>query len=99
MASKPSVVVLGDLNTTEGSPYYRDLLRRAGLHDSRQGFGYRPSWRPVGFPLPLLPLDHILVRGPVVLTRGNGPEVRSDHRPIHATLAWPNPKASDPKTP
>lgn len=84
-----SWVVFGDFNTSEGSPWFRRLLRRTGLVDSRRGRGRFATWSPAWFWLPLVPLDHILVRGPRVLSRGIGPSVRSDHRPIHATLAWP----------
>ncbi|MCB9912367.1 MAG: endonuclease/exonuclease/phosphatase family protein [Planctomycetes bacterium] len=96
LATEGSCVVMGDFNSNEGSPLFRKLKRRANLTDSRQGWGYGASWSPLGFPLPLVPLDHILVRGPVVLERGVGPPVRSDHRPIHAVLAWPSPPNSSP---
>ncbi|MBL4771262.1 MAG: endonuclease/exonuclease/phosphatase family protein [Planctomycetes bacterium] len=98
-----ALVVFGDLNATEGSPLFQSLKRRVGLRDSRQGFGYLPSWRPHypdSYPdwleCPLLPLDHILVRGLGVKTRGVGPDVRSDHRPIHATLTWPKATTTGP---
>ena len=91
-----SCVVFGDFNTTEGSPFFQELLARTGLTDSREGRGLLPTWTPHWFWLPLVPLDHILVRGPRVLSRGVGPSVRSDHRPVHATLAWPNPSKSRP---
>jgi endonuclease/exonuclease/phosphatase (EEP) superfamily protein YafD len=87
--SAPGLVVFGDLNATEGSPLFQKLIERVELRDSRQGFGYLPSWRPHWLQIPILPLDHILVRGLDVKTRGVGPEVRSDHRPIQATLTWP----------
>jgi endonuclease/exonuclease/phosphatase family metal-dependent hydrolase len=92
-------VVFGDFNSTEGSPLFQDFVRSASLRDSRQGFGYCPSWHPKWFPLPLVPLDHILVRGLDVKARGVGSEVRSDHRPIQATLTWPTETHTAPKRP
>ncbi|MCA9002790.1 MAG: endonuclease/exonuclease/phosphatase family protein, partial [Planctomycetes bacterium] len=91
-----ALVVFGDMNATEGSPLFQTLVRRLGLRDSRQGLGYMPSWRPQWFWLPVLPLDHILVRGLEVKARGVGSSVRSDHWPIQATLSWPKREPSDP---
>ncbi len=102
MARNRGLVVFGDLNATEGSPLFQSLVGRVDLRDSRRGFGYLPSWRPHWMErpdwlkFPVVPLDHILVRGLDVKMRGVGPEVRSDHRPIQATLTWPKDKDTDP---
>lgn len=90
------LVVFGDLNATEGSPLFQGLKRRVDLRDSRQGFGYMASWRPHWMNLRILPLDHILVRGLDVKSRGLGSDVRSDHRPIQATLTWPKESTTGP---
>ena len=84
-----NLLVMGDFNANEGSPFFRDLRRTAGLVDSRQGLGHAATWSPWQLSLPMVALDHILVRGPRVLSRGVGPSVRSDHRPVHARLVWP----------
>lgn len=39
-----SRIVVGDLNSTDGSPHFADFLRLSGLRDSRIGFGRQPSW-------------------------------------------------------
>src|SRR5262249_8073898 len=39
-----SRIVIGDFNTTEGSPRFADFVRATGLRDSRHGFGRQPSW-------------------------------------------------------
>ena len=80
------LVVLGDLNCTEGSPLFRDLLDQAGLWDTREGFGACLSWRHDRVPGRWLTLDHVLVRGLVVHERGTGPDLGSDHLPAVAVL-------------
>jgi endonuclease/exonuclease/phosphatase (EEP) superfamily protein YafD len=82
------VVLAGDLNLTEHSPYYRDLLRASRLTDSRQGIGIQASWS-ARFPFLSLPLDHVLVsRELAVISRRLGPHLGSDHRPVVVQLAW-----------
>ncbi len=88
------LVLIGDLNSTVWSPYFKDLLQRSKLHDSRQGFGVLPTW-PV---LPVLnaivpglgiPLDHCLVSQEIqVLNLRTGPAVGSDHLPLIADLSF-----------
>jgi endonuclease/exonuclease/phosphatase (EEP) superfamily protein YafD len=82
------LVLAGDLNLTEHSPYFRDLLRASGLADTRQGIGIQASWSPK-FPFLSLPLDHILAsRELAVSSRRLGPQLGSDHRPVVVQLAW-----------
>jgi endonuclease/exonuclease/phosphatase (EEP) superfamily protein YafD len=74
-------LVLGDLNCTMWSPYYRDLMRRSGLKNARRGRGVLATW-PTG-PLALLPIDHALTGGKAVVTRlERGPHIGSDHYPL-----------------
>jgi endonuclease/exonuclease/phosphatase (EEP) superfamily protein YafD len=76
------VMVLGDLNITSWSPFFQDLLRAAGLRDSRIGFGIQPTW-PTGLPHFWVPIDHCLVSEEVVVhDRRIGPSVGSDHYPV-----------------
>jgi endonuclease/exonuclease/phosphatase (EEP) superfamily protein YafD len=75
-------VVLGDLNVTPWSPYFRELLRQAGLRDSSRGWGLQPTWPTFALPL-RIPIDHVL-HGPDlrVIHREIGPDVGSDHFPV-----------------
>lgn len=80
-ASSP-VVLIGDLNTTPWSHYFRRLLRESGLKDSSQGRGMCPSW-PTSNPLMLIPIDHCLVSSGIeIVARQTGPQVGSDHWPV-----------------
>jgi endonuclease/exonuclease/phosphatase (EEP) superfamily protein YafD len=81
-----SRVVVGDLNCTDGSAHFHDLLRVSGLRDSRLGFGRQPSW-PTGFPYRIA-IDHALVSDDLaVVGRRLGPNVGSDHFPFVVDLA------------
>lgn len=76
------VVILGDLNTTEWSPLFRDLVGKAGLQDCRSGFGLHPTW-PTTFPWLLIPIDHCLISNNLVVRRlTRGPAIGSDHYPL-----------------
>jgi endonuclease/exonuclease/phosphatase (EEP) superfamily protein YafD len=82
------VVVTGDLNLTDHSPYFHDLLHAGKLRDSRQGFGVQASWQS-RLPLVALSLDHCLVSQEWhVSERRVGPHLGSDHRPVITSLNW-----------
>jgi endonuclease/exonuclease/phosphatase (EEP) superfamily protein YafD len=75
-------ILLGDLNTTSWSPYFRDFMRMSSLRDSREGFGIQPTW-PSDKPLFMVPIDHVLVsEGINIHKRFTGPDIGSDHRPV-----------------
>ncbi len=79
-------VVVGDLNCTEGSPYFWDFLRESRLRDSRYGFGKQPSWRQT-WPFNI-PIDHAFVsRELAVLDRRLGAPFGSDHLPLVLEVA------------
>lgn len=79
---KGRVVLLGDLNATPWTPAFRELLGRAGLRDTRLGFGIPPTW-PTGLAALAIPIDHVLVRGDFqVCDRRVGPGIGSDHFPV-----------------
>jgi endonuclease/exonuclease/phosphatase (EEP) superfamily protein YafD len=83
--SQPTIVV-GDLNTTDASPYFHALIHKTRLRDSRAGLGRQPSW-PVWSPYRLT-LDHLLLPPQwSVVSRKLGPDVGSDHLPIVVTVA------------
>lgn len=80
------VLVVGDLNVTPWSPYFRDLLRATGLHNSSTGRGLHGSW-PAWFPLSRIPIDHVL-HDPRLAVRDKrvGDYVASDHLPVVVDL-------------
>jgi endonuclease/exonuclease/phosphatase (EEP) superfamily protein YafD len=81
-----SRVVIGDMNSTEGSPWFSDFLRASGLRDSRLGFGRQPSW-PTWSPYRIA-LEHAFLSDDLaVVARRLGPTVGSDHFPLILDLA------------
>jgi endonuclease/exonuclease/phosphatase (EEP) superfamily protein YafD len=84
-------VLVGDLNCTSWSPYFRDLISESRLRDSRLGRGVQPTW-PAEQALLSIPIDHALVSSEVVVcglavTRPYG----SDHRGVWLQVAgWPD---------
>jgi endonuclease/exonuclease/phosphatase (EEP) superfamily protein YafD len=80
------LMVMGDLNSVPWSRVQRAFRARTGL-DSQAGWS--STW-PSFLPWPLrLPIDHILVRGHLVVTKlSAGPETDSDHFPIVAEIGW-----------
>ena len=75
-------ILIGDLNTTPWSPYYRQLAETTGMQSAALGYGYEPSW-PSGFSLLKIPIDHCLVsEGLRVASFQTGADVGSDHLPI-----------------
>jgi endonuclease/exonuclease/phosphatase (EEP) superfamily protein YafD len=88
-----SHVVFGDLNRTDGSPYFHDFQRAAGLRDSRLGFGRQPSW-PVGSPYQIA-IDHAFLSPDLAVTeRRLGPNIGSDHRPLVLEIAPASPPSA-----
>jgi endonuclease/exonuclease/phosphatase (EEP) superfamily protein YafD len=82
-----SQIVIGDLNSSEGSPLFADFLKDARLRDTRLGFGRQPSW-PAGFPLFRIAIDHAFVSNDLaVADRRLGPDFGSDHFPLILDLA------------
>lgn len=77
------VVLLGDLNGSLRDRGLEPLTRHlASAHDTAgQGFGF--TW-PGAFPL--VPLDHVLLRGLTATTVTVLPDIGSDHRPVLAGL-------------
>jgi endonuclease/exonuclease/phosphatase (EEP) superfamily protein YafD len=81
-----STIVVGDMNSTDGSAHFRDLLKTTGLRDSRLGFGRQGSW-PTDQPYRIA-IDHVFVsRDLAVSDRRIGPTVGSDHFPVIVDLA------------
>jgi endonuclease/exonuclease/phosphatase (EEP) superfamily protein YafD len=84
---KNPAIVMGDLNMSMWSPYFRQFVQTTKLKSSRQGFGVQPSW-PVDSPLLQIPIDHCLVSPTIRVVKNQiGPDVGSDHYPLIADLA------------
>ena len=88
------VVVMGDLNATSWAVPFRRLVAESDLVDSRVGHGLQPSW-PARLGPTGLTIDHVL-HSPELTTvdRQLAPRVGgSDHRMVHATIAYRDPDA------
>jgi endonuclease/exonuclease/phosphatase (EEP) superfamily protein YafD len=83
--SQIPVILMGDLNCTPFSPWFRRLLDRGSLQDSAVGYGFRSTWSGQGIGLPI---DHILISSgwQVVERRVYQDRMGSDHRPVIASL-------------
>jgi endonuclease/exonuclease/phosphatase (EEP) superfamily protein YafD len=81
-----SKLVLGDMNSTEGSAHFQDFLSVSGLRDSRLGFGRQGSW-PTDMPY-RISIDHLFLTDDLaVIDRRLGFNVGSDHFPLVVELA------------
>lgn len=79
-------IVIGDLNTTMWSPYYKRFVEKTGLKNVREGFGVLPSW-PTFLPPLFIPIDHCLVNPEIQVTNvRTGNRVGSDHLPLIVDL-------------
>jgi len=96
--SEDPVIVVGDLNVSYFSPFFKRLLNRGHLTDSEFGFGIQPSWSAQKWPLnaPIdcvlfrLPLDHVLTKGPIdTFDRRLLYDIGSDHLPLFVKLGLP----------
>jgi endonuclease/exonuclease/phosphatase (EEP) superfamily protein YafD len=90
------VIVFGDFNITMWSPYFKQMIRKTGLINARQGFGIVPTWptqssfkrSPVWRQLLSIPIDHCLVSPTIqVANIYTGPNTGSDHKPLIVNLA------------
>lgn len=82
-----SVLLLGDLNVTPWSYYYRKFIKASGLQDSAQGRSIDPTW-PSFSPLLWIQIDHCFYSGEFVIrARKVGGYVGSDHYPVIVDFA------------
>ena len=82
-------ILLGDLNITPYSFFFKKLQQDGNLRNSQCGFGIQPSWPNQLFPL-LIPIDHCLVTKDIeVSNRFIGPNVGSDHFPLVIDIKVP----------
>jgi endonuclease/exonuclease/phosphatase (EEP) superfamily protein YafD len=90
------LVLLGDLNSSSWSPAFRDLLRDAGLRDTRLGRGVQPTW-PAWLPMAQVAIDHALVSPEVrVHARWVGEHLGSDHLPVVLDFSLASPTVPSP---
>ena len=76
------LILAGDMNASPWTPFFKDLIRKSKLKDSRNGFGIQPSW-PVRMPFLRVPIDQVLVSPAVNVHLGRlGPITGSDHLPV-----------------
>jgi len=83
-------IIIGDFNTTPWSPAFRRLAS-GPWRDSADvvGRGLRPTW-PSWTPLPISPLDHVLVSGGLGVSAVNAADVPgSGHRALFVTVVVP----------
>jgi endonuclease/exonuclease/phosphatase (EEP) superfamily protein YafD len=90
------VILLGDLNLSMWSPYYRRFARNTGLQNARRGFGILPTWPMPGTYAVLpdllhrllqIPIDHCLISSEIKVTEiHTGRDVDSDHLPLITDL-------------
>lgn len=75
-------LVLGDFNATPWNGAFSDLLGATELRHGN-GLGFAPSW-PTSLPWPFrVPIDHVLVGGPLVVEEvAIGDSFGSDHAPL-----------------
>jgi len=93
------VIMVGDLNITMWSPYYKRFEKKTGLRNARKGFGILPTWptkptfsRIPRFISPLLwiPLDHCLISPEIrVANIRTNENIGSDHLPLSVELIIP----------
>ena len=79
-------LIIGDLNVTPYSPFFRRLLEQGKLQDPRRSRGLVPSWPSMMPPLGI-PIDTVLPQSKLrVVEIHHGPYVGSDHYPTWVML-------------
>ena len=81
-------LLVGDLNTTPWSPFFKKLLQATELQDSSNGYGWQPSWPAIGFFPPLITIDHVLYSKQIHITnrKTHTFNLGSDHLPVEITF-------------
>lgn len=88
-ATTGSAILLGDLNTTPWSPYYRELESKARLRGARRGYGLNSSW-PANYTPWGIPIDHALVSAGISVKNFRTITIPgSDHDAIVASVVIP----------
>lgn len=85
-----SLIIAGDLNCTQWSPYYQKIENRLVLKNCHSPLSN--TW-PDFLPMPIFQLDHILVSEELNVTNSRVLKaIGSDHYPLTATIAIPGVK-------
>lgn len=81
-------IVVGDLNLTPWSPFFRDFELASGLRRTQHPANMKPTWYVLPF-FPLgLSLDHVFISEDLSCwTRHVGGPIGSDHRSVTVTLS------------
>ena len=83
-------ILMGDLNMTPWSPYFRKLCKETGLVNSSRGHGIVATWPTDLWPL-RIPIDHFLhTPDLIVLSKKKGATVGSDHFPLIVDFVFAN---------
>lgn len=89
--AEASTLVMGDFNCTPWSPFFRDLIAETGMTDTGRKRGFQSTWRR-HHPAFSIPIDHVLHGdGLICLERSIGPNLGSDHSPIHTSFRFVSP--------
>lgn len=84
------LILIGDLNTSSWSYYFKKFVKEMRVRDSRLGFGLQPSW-PARLPLLWTTIDHCLVSDNLaVFNRRTGQHIGSDHYPVYIEAGFLN---------
>ncbi len=92
MNQKHPVLLIGDLNVSPFSYWFRRVVSESGLKNSMKGFGFQPSW-PSGNRFLRIPLDHVLHSPEIIIhNRVIGGDVGSDHFPVIVDFSITSPR-------
>ena len=76
-------MLVGDLNTTPYSAYFRNLQEKSGLQNAMQGLRTEGTWPSFLLSFLRIPLDHLLVSKTIgVVSQTIGPDLGSDHMSV-----------------
>ena len=79
---KKDIVVIGDFNVTQFSPFYDDFIEASGLRNASDGYGFCPTW-PSFLPI-RIPLDHAFVEKDAIISDYEVmSNICSDHYPFY----------------
>lgn len=82
---KSPLLVCGDFNTTPWSQIFKNFLTNSSLSFIQSQRA--PSTWPTLWTAPSIPIDHCLVKGLKIITYERGPDLGSDHWPLHIQIA------------